>query len=408
MSKLRHDNHPGLILILAALAAIGPFTIDTYLPAFPEIGMELGVERGAVQETLSLYMLTFGLMTLWHGSLSDSFGRKRIILIGLFSYTLASIGCALASSIEMLWLMRAVQGFFAGAGMVVSRAIVRDIYKGPNAQRVMAKIALMFAVAPAIAPVIGGWVLVLSDWRAIFYFVATFSATLFCVCWLYLPESLPVEKRQPFAVKPLFRNYRKVFSNASFIQLSLCVSAAFGGFFLYILSAPVFVREHLRLGETQFYWLFVPGMIGMMSGSWTSGRIAGRWDTRRTLKLAFSLMGFAAICNLLISEFWHDTLWITVSPFIFYNMGVAIVLPTITLLALDLFPENRGMAASCQSCIQTIFSVLISSFLAPLLWHSRVGLALGMLGLCASGVCLIWVWFWVGRGAKTDDSSENS
>jgi len=390
---LRHANRPGLILILAGLATIGPFSIDTYLPAFPEIGADLGAEREAVQETLSLYMLTFGLMTLWHGSLSDSFGRKRVVLFGLFAYALASVGCAFATSIEMLWAMRAAQGVFAGAGMVVSRAIVRDLYEGPSAQRVMANIALMFAIAPAIAPMIGGWVLYLSNWRVIFFFIAAVAVILFVACWFYLPESLPPEKRQPFAVGTLFKNYRKIFASASFVQLSFCVSAFFGGYFLYVLSAPVFIREHLGLGETEFYWLFVPGMLGMMSGSWISGRIAGRWNDRRTLKLAFALMGIAALGNCLISEVWVDySLWLTVSPFFVYNIGVAVAMPNITLSALDLFPNNRGMAASCQSCIQTVSGVFVSSFLAPLLWHSRVGMALGMLGLCLLGGCLVWVW----------------
>ncbi|MDR1849423.1 MAG: multidrug effflux MFS transporter [Zoogloeaceae bacterium] len=394
---LRHANRPSLIFILAGLAMIGPFSIDTYLPAFPEIGAELGADREAVQETLSLYMLTFGLMTLWHGALSDSFGRKRVVLFGLFAYALASVGCAFSTSIEMLWTMRAAQGVFAGAGMVVSRAIVRDLYEGPSAQRVMANIAVMFAIAPAIAPIIGGWVLYFSNWRNIFFFIAALAAILFVACWRYLPESLPPEKRQPFAVVPLFRNYRKVFSSASFVQLSFCISACFGGYFLYVLSAPVFIREHLGLGETEFYWLFVPGMFGMMSGSWISGRIAGRWSDQRTLKLAFALMGVAALGNCLISEFWQDSIWLTISPFFVYNIGVAVAMPNVTLCALDLFPNNRGMAASCQSCIQTVSGVFVSSFLAPFLWHSRVGLALGMLGLCALGGCLVWVWFCVSR-----------
>ena len=391
-------NRPGLVLILAGLAAIGPFSVSTYLPAFPEIGAELGVGMEAVQESLSLYMLTFSLMTLLHGSLSDSLGRKGVILFGLFAYTLASIGCAFANSIEMLWTMRVVQGIFAGAGMVVSRAIIRDLYVGAEAQRMMANVAVMFAIAPAVAPIIGGWVLYLFDWRAIFYFVAATSGIMFFACWFYLPESLPQEKRIPFALKPLFANYRKIFSSVSFVRVSLCISAAFGGMFLYVLSAPVFIREHLGLGETDFYWLFVPGTIGMMLGSWVSGRIAGKWDNRRALWLAFLLMGLAALGNLYISWMKPDSLWIVVSPFLVYSLGVAIAMPILTLLGLDLFPDNRGMAASCQSAIHTMFNVLLSSLLVPFLWHSRMGLALGMLGLCLLGLSLM--------GRKRGDSSQ--
>jgi len=380
----------GLALMLAALAAIGPFTIDAYLPAFPEMGAELAAGKGAMQETLSFYMLTFALMTLWHGAFSDSFGRKRVILVGLGVYALASVGCALATSIEMLWAMRAVQGLSAGAGMVVSRAIVRDLYEGPGAQRLMAKIAIMFAVAPAVAPIIGGWILRLAGWRAIFVFLALASAVLCLICWRKLPESLPPEKRQPFAVKVLFQGYKSIFSNTRFLLLSIGIGAFFGGFFVYVLSSPVFIREHLGLNETQFHWLFVPCMIGMMIGSWISGRIAGSWDDRRTLRLAFVLMGIGALVNLAVSGFWPSSLPLAVLPFVFYNLGVAIAIPNVTLMVLDMFPQIRGMAASCQSCVQTIFNAFLASLIVPLLWHSRISLACGMAGLAILGAVVVF------------------
>ena len=380
----------GLALMLAALAAIGPFTIDTYLPAFPEMGADLAADKEAMQETLSFYMLTFGLMTLWHGAFSDSFGRKRVILAGLSVYALASLGCALATSIEMLWVMRAVQGLSAGAGMVVSRAIVRDLYEGPGAQRLMAKIALMFAIAPAVAPIIGGWILRLAGWRAIFVFLALAAAGLCLVCAKKLPESLPPEKRQPFAVKSLFRGYQSIFSNVRFLLLSAGIGAFFGGFFLYVLSAPTFIREHLGLNETEFHWLFVPCMIGMMTGSWVSGRIAGRWDDRRTLRVAFAMMGVGVLINLTVSGFWPSFLPLAVLPFIFYNLGVAMAMPNVTLMVLDMFPEIRGMAASCQSCVQTVFNAFLASLLVPWLWHSQIGLACGMAGLALLGAVVVF------------------
>jgi DHA1 family bicyclomycin/chloramphenicol resistance-like MFS transporter len=381
----------GLVLMLAALAAIGPFTIDAYLPAFPEIGVELGADKGAVQETLSLYLLTFGLMTLWHGAFSDSFGRKRVILVGLIIYALASLGCALATSIEMLWGMRIVQGLSAGAGMVVSRAMVRDIYaEGPGAQRLMSKIAIMFAIAPAVAPIIGGWILRFFGWRAIFVFLALAAAGLCLICKWKLPESLPPEKRQPFAVDVLFRGYKSIFSNVRFLLLSFGIGAFFGGFFFYVLSAPVFIREHLGLDETQFHWLFVPSMAGMMGGAWISGRIAGRWDERRTLLLAFVLMGVGALINLIVSCFWPSSLPLAVLPFIPYTLGVAIALPNATLMVLDMFAQTRGMAASCQSCVQTIFNAFLASLLVPLLWHSRIGMACGMAGLGILGAVVVF------------------
>lgn len=393
MSLQKNEIRLGLTLMLAALAAVGPFSIDTYLPAFPEMAEDLAVDRLQIQHTLVIYMITFGLMTLWHGALSDSFGRKRVIVIGLAVYALSALGCALSPSIEALWVMRALQGLSAGAGMVVSRAMVRDLYEGPAAQRLIANIAIMFAVAPAIAPIIGGWVLHLAGWRAIFVFLTLASALLCVICMWKLPESLPPEKRQPFAVVPLLQGYKDVFSNWGFVALSVGIGATFGGYFLYILSAPAFIREHLHLGATEFYWLFVPSMVGMMLGSWMSGRIAGHWNDRRTLRLAFMIMGVSALVNLATSEFVPDSRLLAVLPLAVYNFGVALAMPNMTLVSLDMYPKNRGMAASCQSFIQTIFGAAIAGTLAPWLWHSRTGLAFGMIVLGGLGGALVWTLF---------------
>ncbi|MDR3054656.1 MAG: multidrug effflux MFS transporter [Zoogloeaceae bacterium] len=388
--SLQKKDRFALTLMLAALAAVGPFSIDTYLPAFPEMGVAFAVDRLQIQQTLVIYMLTFGVMTLWHGALSDSFGRKRVIIVGLAVYALSALGCALSTSIEMLWFMRALQGLSAGAGMVVSRAMVRDLYEGAAAQRLIANIAIMFAVAPAVAPMIGGWVLHLAGWRAIFVFLTLASALLCVICMWKLPESLPPEKRQPFAVLPLMRGYKDVFGNMGFVALSVGIGATFGGYFLYILSAPTFIREHLHLGATEFYWLFVPGMAGMMAGSWLSGRLAGHWNDRRTLRLAFVIMALSALANLATSGFIPDSLILAVLPLSVYNFGVAVAMPNMTLISLDMYPQNRGMAASCQSFIQTIFGAVIAAALAPWLWHSRLGLAYGMVALGALGGLLVW------------------
>ena len=379
----------GLTVLLAALAAVGPFSIDTYLPAFPQIGAALQVDNLAIQQTLSIYLLTFSLMTLWHGALSDSFGRRPVILAGVAIYGLASLGCTLATSIEMLWVMRGLQGFSAGAGMVVSRAMVRDLYAGPAAQRLMSHIAIMFAVAPAIAPVIGGWLLGLAGWRSSFAFLTALALLLWLACWRQLPESLTVEKRQPLSPGPLFRAYRRVLSHGGFLAASLGIGSFFGGFFVYVLSAPVFLMEHLQLGPQDFHWLFVPAMAGMMGGSWLSGLTAGRWNSRRTLGIAFSLMAVAALGNLLISALLPPLLIPSLLPVPLYTLGMALAMPTLTLRALDFFPDNRGMAASCQSFLQTMLSAGIAAFIAPALWGSRLGLALGMTGLGGLGALLI-------------------
>ncbi|HSN64823.1 MAG TPA: Bcr/CflA family efflux MFS transporter, partial [Azonexus sp.] len=182
--------------LLAGMAALGPFSIDTYLPSFHEIAEDLGATPLQVQQTLSAYLLAFATMTLWHGALSDRFGRRRVILVALALFGAASVGCAFATSIEQLWVWRALQGVTAGAGMVISRAIVRDLFDGPPAQRLISQITMMFALAPVIAPLIGGWLQTWFGWRSVFAFLVASTALLWTACWKLLPETLPPEKRQ--------------------------------------------------------------------------------------------------------------------------------------------------------------------------------------------------------------------
>ena len=203
----RQPEKRSIAFLLAALSALGPFSIDTYLPSFHEIAEKLGATQLQVQQTLAAYLVAFAVMTLWHGAISVRFGRRRVILVALARFCPASAGCAVASSIEQLWFWRAMQGVTAGAGMVVSRAIVRDLYDGADAQRLMAQITMMFALAPAIAPVIGGWLQTFFGWRSVFAFLVLSTAALWVACWKLLPETLPPEKRQSPKPAHLVRSY---------------------------------------------------------------------------------------------------------------------------------------------------------------------------------------------------------
>ena len=186
-----------LAFMLAMLSAIGPFAIDAYLPAFPQIAATLGATRLEVQQTLTIYMAALALMVLWHGALADRFGRRRVMLLLTAVFAVASLICALAPSIEWLWLGRALQGVSGGAGIVVGRAVVRDLHEGPQAQRLMSRVMLIFALAPALAPMVGAGLLALAGWRSIFVFLAAFGTFLCWMVWRFLPETLDADARQP-------------------------------------------------------------------------------------------------------------------------------------------------------------------------------------------------------------------
>jgi len=385
-------SSPWLAPVLAALAAIGPFAIDTYLPAFPQIAAGLAASELEVQQTLTAYMATFAFMVLWHGALADRFGRRRVILVSMVLFAAASLVCALAPSIGWLWLGRALQGLSGGAGMVVGRAVIRDLYDGVQAQRLMARVMTIFAIAPAIAPMIGGLLLALAGWRAIFVFLALFSGTLAYLTWRFLPETLPVAARHALHPLSLGRAYGQVLGSAAFMLLAASVALNFNGFFLYVLSAPAFLIGHLGLGPQQFGWLFMPAVAGMMGGSALSGRVAGRWPPRRTIAIGFAVMVAAALANLLVAALIAPRVPWSVLPIAIYTFGMALAMPNLTLIALDRFPARRGLASSCQSFLQVGINSLTAGALAPLLWRSPLTLAAGMAGFLGLGALAFQRW----------------
>jgi DHA1 family bicyclomycin/chloramphenicol resistance-like MFS transporter len=381
-----HPAHGRLPFLLAALSAIGPFSTDAYLPSFGEIGRVFGAPDVLVQQTLTAYMLPFAAMTLWQGAISDALGRRRVTLgmLGLFS--LASIGCMLAWRIEALLFFRAIQGMTAGAGMVIGRAIVRDLLDGAEAQRLMSRIGLMFAIAPAFGPVLGGWLHVWFGWRSVFAFLAIFSAGLLAWSWRALPETLPPASRRPLEVRAMARGYRQVLASPPFLALAAALTFNFSAVFVYIVAAPKFLVAHLGVSETSFLWLFGPISVGMLLGNWLSGALAGRVSRGRTIAWAYGAMLISASANVLFHLALPPALPWSVVPVVLYVLGMALAMPPLMLMALDLFPAQRGLAASCQAFVQTSVNGVVTAVVVPLLWGSTLGLASGMAAMLAVGV----------------------
>lgn len=367
-----------LAVLLASLAMIGPFSIDTYLPAFPAMAHSFQAGALEIQQTLTAYLVPFAAMMLSHGAIADALGRRRVILAGLAVYALASLICTLAPTLEILLLGRALQGMSAGAGMVVGRAVVRDLHDGPAAQRLMAHISMTFAIGPALAPILGGWLQKFFDWPGIFAFLFLLAISLWLAVFWLLPETLPPSHRQSLRPHHLWLSYRKVFAHRRFLGLSLALAFNFNGMFLYVLSAPVFLIQHLKLSPQEFAWLFLPCVAGMMLGAFLSGRLAGRLSSRRTIYSGYALMSLAISINLLVNMLYPARLPWAILPLPLYTTGMALAMPSLQLLALDLFPEQRGLASSCQGVIQTSTNAITAALLAPLFWATPLRLALGM------------------------------
>ncbi len=393
-----------LAVLLALLGMLGPFSIDTYLPAFSGMAQSLGATPVQMQQTLSAYLFGFAFMSLFHGAVSDSVGRRPVVLWGLAAFTLASIGCALSQTIGQLIFFRAMQGLTTGAGIVVARAVVRDMFAPAQAQRVMSQITIYFGVAPAIAPIIGGWLFVHLGWHSVFWFLSGVGAVLWLANYKLLPETLHVSHRQPLKFSNLMQGYWQLGLDPRFLLLALASGIPFNGMFLYVLSAPAFLGDLLALAPKQFFWFFVLTISGIMGGAWVSGRMAGRLAPKQQIRYGFLIMLVIAVINLVANLLFKAHVAWALFPIAIFAFGWALMVPVITLLVLDLHPARRGMASSLQAFVGASANGLVAGLVAPLVMHSAVLLAAASLTMLSLGL-LAWVlmhrrWPEIGRAVS--------
>lgn len=380
-----------LALLLATLGMVGPFSIDTYLPAFDGIARQLGATPLQMQQTLSAYLAGFAVMNLFHGALSDSFGRRPVVLAAMAVFTLASVGCATSTTITQLVAYRALQGLSAGAGMVVSRAIIRDLFAPADAQRMMSQVTIFFGVAPAVAPMIGGWLFVHTDWHAIFWLLAGLGAWLLLSMWRWLPESLHESQRQSFHPVHLLRGYAQLGTNPRFLALVLASGVPFNGLFIYVLASPAWLGRHLGLAPTEFFLFFLASISGIMGGAWLSGRLAGRMRATRQIRWGFGIMLLSSAINVLLNALLEPHVSWALVPVSVFAFGWSLMVPVVTLLVLEQAPERRGMASSVHASIGSAANALVAGAIVPLLMGSALALALGAFAMLTVGL-VAWAW----------------
>ncbi|MBP6536034.1 MAG: multidrug effflux MFS transporter [Xylophilus sp.] len=390
-SELWRGPRWALAALLAVLGMLGPFSIDTYIPAFSGIAKALNATPVEMQQTLSAYLFGFAFMNLFHGALADSFGRRPVVLWGIAVFTVASAGCALSQSIGQLVFFRALQGLSTGAGIVVSRAVIRDMFPPAQAQQVMSQVTIYFGVAPAIAPMVGGWLFVHAGWHSIFWFLTGVGVVLWSINFRWLPETLHVTQRQPFNARHLMRGYWQLGSSPRFLLLALASGVPFNGMFLYVLAAPAFLGDLLALEPGQFFWFFILTIAGIMAGAWLSGRLAGKIAPKRQIRHGFLIMVLVSVINLGANLLFPAHVSWSMFPIAIFAFGWALMVPVVTLLVLDLYPERRGMASSLQAFVGSTANGIVAGVIAPLVMHSAVGLAAASMLMLFVGL-VAWVY----------------
>ena len=378
--------------VLAALSMIGPFSIDTPFPAFPEMGRELGVGTEQLQLVVTVYLASFAVMSIFHGPLSDAVGRRPVMTVSISVYVVAALGCAVAGNLATLLVCRALQGLSAGGATIVSRTVIRDLFEGPQAQRLMSRVAIIFGIAPAIGPILGGAILQVGSWPLIFVFQGGLGVCLVLAVLFLLPETHPRERRVPLNVAEILRGLGAVAREGAFHRLAWSTALIFGAQFLYIGGAAVFVVDVLGQGELDFWKLFVPMIGSMMIGSWLCGRAAGGITARRLVSAGCTTSFAGGVIGVVVAAtpVAADLPWAVVGVSLI-ALGNGITYPTLQLLMLDRFPTRRGAVVSLGSFIALVLNAVTAVAVVPHLAGSALAFATAALVGVAAGQ-LLWAW----------------
>lgn len=408
--SLGRSDKPGLgfALCVAMLAMLGPFTIDMIFPGFPQIGEDFSAHPAALQQITSAYLLSFAVMSIFHGPLSDALGRKKVMTAALVIYLLSTLGAALSPNLGVLIAFRILQGLSAGGATIISRVVIRDLYSGATAQKLMSQVMIIFALAPAIAPIVGGWVLAFGPWRWIFIAMLLYALIAMAVMWFKIPETLPLSYRQPFNAKSIFASILRVTRNQKMWLLVLTATAS-QSFFMYISAAPIIVPEILKLGEQDYWVLFVPMILGLVTGNYIVGRVAYTVSKETLITASLVVMALAHTLTAVVAwlvppftseiDFW--ILIVMIGPAL-SNLGAALMMSPIQLKIMDMYPLELGAATSLSTFMLLLTAAAMAGLITPLLGASLSLLALGSLALVIFGAVL-WIWF--NRLEKTSQAS---
>jgi MFS transporter, DHA1 family, multidrug resistance protein len=341
-------------LVLGLLSCIGPFAIDMYLPAMPQIGMALGASIQGMQSTITAYFIAFGLAQLIYGPWADQAGRKRPLYAGIAIFILGSVLCTFAPSIEWLTAGRAVQGLGGAALMVVPRAIIRDLYTGHAATRLMAAVMLVISVSPMLAPLAGSGLMALAGWRAIFGVLLIAALVSLTILTLAQPETLSPENRQPFDLGAMGRGAKKLLTDRVFMGLTFLGGFGMASFFVFIASASFVYTGSFGLSPTGFSLAFAVNAIGFFASSQAAGPLGLRFGARRVMAVAATGFALSTLALFTLSLLGLVTLPVCIAGLFIGNAFLGLVIPTTMVMALDDHGDIAGLASSLGGTLQML------------------------------------------------------
>jgi len=360
-----------LMALLGALSMFAPLSTDMYLPALPSLAHSLGASASEVQLTLTASLIGLGGGQLLVGPISDAWGRRRPVLLGLAAYTATSVACALSGDVWTLAAMRLVQGASGAAGIVVARAIVRDLFSGSEAARFFSRLVIVFGLAPIIAPIIGGQLLHVTDWRGIFVVLAAFGAVLGLACWRLLAETLPPAERQKGGVRATVGVLGVLVRDRRFAGLTIVYGLSFGALFAYIAGSPFVLENIFGLSPQLFGVVFSINAAALVTMSQVGVRLLARSGSERLASVGLAI-GTAAAVGLLAAVLTGAGLW-AVLPCFFVLMGIyGIISPNLTALAMAAHPRVAGSASALMGLVQFGIGAAVAPLVGLAGTHSAI------------------------------------
>jgi len=380
-----------MALILGLLSAIGPFAIDMYLPALPAIGRALGAEVGSVQFSLTAFFLALGFGQLLYGPVSDMVGRKPPLYFGLLLFTGASIGCALATDIQTLVGFRFLQGLGAAAGMVIPRAVVRDLHTGTEAARLMSLLMLVFSVSPILAPLAGSGVIALAGWRGVFWAVCLAAIAGLALVYGALRETRSAEERLDSSVGSALRGYAVLLRDWHYLGLVGIGSSALAGFFVFLAGSPFVLINHYGLSPTQYSLAFSVNAVAFIGASQFTGWLGERVGMVRMVKFAATASGSTLALLLAFYAGGGDNLWVLIALNFIASAFIGLVIPTVSVLALEEHGAIAGTASALMGTLQMLLGAVAMAVVGLFANSEPLPMVLGMALGSLVGVALTWI-----------------
>lgn len=376
-----------MALVLGILSAVGPFAVDMYLPALPEIARDLGTTEAGAALTLTAYFISFGIAQMVYGPMADAVGRRPPMMIGVTIFLVATVGAALAPTIGWLIAARAVQGLGSATLMVVPRAVIRDMATGPAAARMMAAIMIVISVSPMLAPLTGSLVMAWGGWRDIFAVLACAALVSLGLLVFVLPETLAPDHRRPVRIGPMLSGVRRLVTDRRFIGLTMIGGFGLSSFFVFLSTASFVYTRQYGLSPTGFSIAFAVNAVGFFAASQFAGRLAERFGMERVISLAIT--GFAGLTLLLSGLVWLgiDALPVVVIGLLVANACLGLVIPTAMVMALDPHPDIAGLASSLGGTIQMLTGAAMIGVTGPFMTQT----ALSMVAAIALCGALAWM-----------------